>query len=115
VLALAANFLLQAHLILRLVDGSWGTFLRAHASGVRLGLLVGMPAAAAASVARNVLGLLPLATIAVTLTLALAALWVSLAAGGGRLLGADGRWLLATLAGLRRRAGPPLPLPESSA
>jgi O-antigen/teichoic acid export membrane protein len=114
VLALAANFLLQAHLILGLVGLDWRRFAEAHGPGVRLALVVGLPTAATAVLAREVLGLHPVVTLVLVGSLALGVLWVALTAGGARLLGAESDWLLLRLAELRRRTAP-VPVPGSSA
>jgi PST family polysaccharide transporter len=103
VLALAANFLLQAQLILRLVALDWRTFAAAHGPAVRATVLIGAPTAAAAAAARDLLGLPPAATLAATLALASALVWASIFLGGVRLLGPESGWLLLRLAEARRR------------
>jgi O-antigen/teichoic acid export membrane protein len=103
VLALAINFLLQAHLILRLVALDWRAFAGAHAPAVRVALLVGVPVAAGASASRTLLGLPPAATLALASTLGAATLWASITIGGARLFGPEGSWLFLRLAALRRR------------
>lgn len=110
VLALAANFLLQAHLILRLVAMDWRTFALAHGPGVRLALLAGVPATACAAGARGVLALPAAATFSLTLAVTFGVLGASLTFGGERLLGAENGWLLHRLAELRRTRPSPLPL-----
>lgn len=103
VVALAANFLLQAHLILRLVAMEWGRFARVHGPGFRLALLAGGPTWLGAAAGRSLLQLPPAGTLLLALGLTLAVVWASLAAGGSRLLGPENDWLLKRVAELRRR------------
>ena len=76
--ALGLNFLLMAHLSLRLTGMTWSGLARAHVPGVVLAVVVGVTAAVAASWLRAEFGS-PLVTV--TLTVGLAGLAGALAVG----------------------------------
>ena len=90
--ALATNFVLMAHLSLRIVNMTWGEFAAAHVPGIRTGLIVGVVAWSAASAARGLLAppILVLLAAAGAVALVLGGLWL---AAGRWLVGPDGRWL----------------------
>ena len=105
VAALALNFLLQAQLIVGLVELPWHRFAAAHWPGARLALVVGIPVAAVAAAARELIGMPPIATLALASLPVVATVWVAFSSGA-RWLGPEGAWLILRLAELRHRRAP---------
>ena len=92
--ALLANYLLTAHLGTALVSLRWADYFGAHAAGVRLAIVVAIPAFTLATVARSVLALHSFAVLAVTLLGTALVVIPVLLMSGHQLLGADGNWLM---------------------
>ncbi|HEV8380681.1 MAG TPA: lipopolysaccharide biosynthesis protein [Gemmatimonadales bacterium] len=93
-LALLANYLLTAQLGTSLVSLRWTDYFGAHAPGLRLALVVAIPALAIATLTRSVLELpSPVVLVATVLGTAIVTIPVLLMIGS-RLLGPDGNWLM---------------------
>lgn len=101
--ALLINFLLMAQLSIRLLGVHWTDFLVAHAPGVRLALIVGVPTYLVAWATRGPLRLPEPAVLVLSLAAALLASGGALRLVAHRLLGPDGRWLLQRLTGMFTR------------
>ncbi|HVH69046.1 MAG TPA: oligosaccharide flippase family protein [Gemmatimonadales bacterium] len=100
--ALAVNFLLMAHLGLRLTHLTWRSFWHAHAPAVALAAAAGLIAWGAALPLRA-LAAPPLFVFAVTLLVTIAGVLL-LAFGAPRVFfGPDGQWLVAQLGAFLRR------------
>ena len=95
VLALAAHFVLQAQLVMKLVPLSWGAFLAAHGPALLTSIFLGLPALFIARLTRDVLHLPPLAVLGTTLGAVIILLSAALALWRHRFLGQDGSWLMA--------------------
>ena len=100
--ALATNFVMMAHLSIRILGMTWGQFAAAHIPGIRAGLIVGVVAWSAANAARGLSAppILVLLASALAIMSVLGALWLI---AGRWLLGPDGRWLADRMVNVGRR------------
>lgn len=95
--ALAINFLLMAQLSLRITRLTWGRFLEAHLAGVVLAILVGGAVWGTGLLCR-LLTPSPVLLLLASVTVAMALIGFLWRRWPDRFLGADGRWILRTLA-----------------
>jgi O-antigen/teichoic acid export membrane protein len=95
--AIFANYLLTAHLAIRLVSLGWSAYVLAHRAGVKAAVVVAGPAWLTATLVRNLPGASPLLVLGVTLAVALVAVALLGATRPERVLEEDGRWLVQQL------------------